>query len=261
MNTTETKAKTTAKVAKTKAAASQTKSKNPAQEATAKTAVTKPTNSKTTAKDTATKTTASIQTKSKPALNTNNIAKKATAPITKTTTIAKSKMVKPKKNAAEGLRDLFVEGLKDILWAEKALTKALPKMIENASTIELKNAFEKHLTETEGQIVRLENVFMTIGEKATAVKCEAMEGLLKEADGIMEDTEPGFVRDAGIIAAAQKVEHYEIATYGTLHAFARLLGETEAAEYLAFTLEQEKNADLKLTDIALSTININAAEN
>jgi ferritin-like metal-binding protein YciE len=229
------------------------------------------TKSKPAAKAVKTKTAAATATKSKPApkvATSENIAataKKTTtakAPTTtKTETPAAAKMVKPKKDAAEGLRDLFVDGLKDIYWAEKALTKALPKMAKNATTPQLKNAFKKHLTETEGQITRLENVFKTIGEKAVAKKCDAMEGLLKEADGIMEETEPGVVRDAGIIAAAQKVEHYEIATYGTLHAFAITLGETEAAEYLAFTLEQEKNADSKLTDIALSTININAAEN
>ncbi len=260
MNTTETKAKTAVKVEKTKtAAAKPTQSKSTVKEAIPKTAVATPTTRKTTAKETATKT-ATTKTKSKSAATVKSTAK-TDAAQTKNTPSARSKMVKPKKNAAEGLRDLFMEGLKDIFWAEKALTKALPKMAENSSTAELKNAFEKHLTETEGQIVRLENVFITMGEKAVAKKCDAMEGLLKEADGIIEETEPGFVRDAGIIAAAQKVEHYEIATYGTLHAFAMILGETEAAEYLAFTLEQEKNADVKLTDIALSTININAAEN
>lgn len=204
------------------------------------------------------------ETKTKPAAKTKSAA---VTQVKKSTTTAKpakkspaTRMVKPKKDAASDLRELFVESLKDIYWAEKALTKALPKMAKNASTPELKKAFTSHLSETEGQITRLEQVFELLGKKAVGKKCDAMEGLLKEADGIMEETEPGIIRDAGIIGAAQKVEHYEIATYGTLHAFATALGETEVAEFLAFTLEQEKNADSKLTDVALSTINFKAAE-
>ena len=171
-----------------------------------------------------------------------------------------SKVVQAKSNAAEGLRDLFVDSLKDIYWAEKALTKALPKMTKNATTDALKQALTAHLDETNNQIVRLEKVFEIVGEKAVAKKCDAMEGLIKEAEGIMEETELGVVRDAGIIAAAQKVEHYEIATYGTLHAFATTLGESKAAKLLAETLEEEKNADVMLTKIALESINIDAVK-
>lgn len=169
-------------------------------------------------------------------------------------------VVKAKRSAAEGLRDLFVDSLKDIYWAEKALTKALPKMAKNTTSEDLRKGIESHLSETEGQIARLENVFASIGEKAVAKKCDAMDGLIKEGESIMEETELGAIRDAGIIAAAQKVEHYEIATYGTLRVFAEILGETQAMELLAETLEEEKNCDLLLTQIAVAAINIEAAE-
>jgi ferritin-like metal-binding protein YciE len=169
-------------------------------------------------------------------------------------------IVKPKRTAAEGLRDLFVDSLKDIYWAEKALTKALPKMAKNATAEDLTKAIENHLAETETHVTRLEQVFASIGEKAVAKKCDAMDGLLKEGEGIMEETEVGAVRDAGIIAAAQKVEHYEIATYGTLRVFADILGENEAKDLLSQTLEEEKNADTMLTEIAVTVINIEAAQ-
>src|SRR3954471_1175117 len=114
------------------------------------------------------------------------------------------------------LQELFVNELKDIYWAEKALTKAIPKMIKNATSQELIDALENHLKETEQQVSRAEQVFELIGEKAVAKKCEAMDGLIKEAEEIMDDCEEGAMCDAGIISAAQKVEHYEIASYGTL---------------------------------------------
>ena len=171
---------------------------------------------------------------------------------------SKSGAIKAKSDAATGLRELFVDGLKDIYWAEKALTKAIPKMSKNATSEALKKALESHLEETNNQIIRLENVFEIVGEKAVAKKCDAMEGLIKESEGIMEETELGVVRDAGIIAASQKVEHYEIATYGTLHAFATILGEPKAAKLLAESLAEEKNADIKLSKIAEETINIKA---
>lgn len=173
---------------------------------------------------------------------------------------SKSDTISASSDAAQGLRDLFVDSLKDIYWAEKALTKALPKMTKNATSEALKEALTKHLDETVAQVSRLEQVFEIIGEKAEAKKCDAMEGLLKEGEGIMEETELGVVRDAGIIAAGQKVEHYEIATYGTLHAFATTLGEDKAAKLLAITLEEEKKADMTLTEIALSAINLDAAQ-
>lgn len=172
----------------------------------------------------------------------------------------KAPIVKAKSDAAKGLRDLFIDGLKDIYWAEKALTKAIPKMIKNATDEDLVAALTDHLEVTKTQITRLEEVFTSIGEKALAEKCDAMEGLIKEADGIMEETEMGPVRDAGIIAAAQKVEHYEIASYGTLCAFANTLGEDEAASLLEETLAEEKDADDKLSEVAGATVNIEAAE-
>ena len=172
---------------------------------------------------------------------------------------SKKGVVKAKPNAAQGLRDFFEDALKDIYWAEHALTKALPKMAKNATSSKLVNAFEHHLKETEEHIVRLEKIFESLGIEAVGKKCDAMEGLLKEGDGIMEETQMGVVRDAAIIAAAQKVEHYEIATYGTLRAYAVTLGETTAATLLAKTLEEEKKADVLLTEIALSDINLEAA--
>jgi ferritin-like metal-binding protein YciE len=166
--------------------------------------------------------------------------------------------VKAKSTAAEGLRELFVDSLKDIYWAEKALTKALPKMAKNATSENLITAINDHLTVTEEQIKRLEKVFSLIGEKAAAKKCDAMEGLIKEGESIMEETESGPVRDAGIIAASQKIEHYEIATYGTLAAFATTLGEDDAVLLLEKTLAEEKEADTLLTEAAYNTINFDA---
>jgi ferritin-like metal-binding protein YciE len=168
--------------------------------------------------------------------------------------------VKAKSSAAEGLRELFIESLKDIYWAEKALTKALPKMAKNATSEDLINTINDHLKVTEEQVNRLEQVFELIKEKATAKKCEAMEGLIKEGESIMEETQQGPVRDAGIIGASQKIEHYEIATYGTLAAFAETLGENEALQLLQQTLDEEKQADTLLTEVAYNNINFEASE-
>ena len=182
----------------------------------------------------------------------------------KTSSSAKSspggKEVKAKKSAAEDLREFFVDALKDIYWAEKALTKALPKMSKNATTPKLIEAIDSHLLETENQITRLEKVFELIGEKAVAKKCEAMDGLITEGEDILKETKPGPVRDAGIIAASQKIEHYEIATYGTLCAYAKTLGEDEAGALLHETLVEEKNADATLTEAAYNDINFEASE-
>nr|WP_294923501.1 ferritin-like domain-containing protein [uncultured Flavobacterium sp.] len=172
----------------------------------------------------------------------------------------KSGVTKPKSNAASGLTELFEDGLKDIYWAEKALTKALPTMAKNATSADLIEALNSHLTETEEHVSRLEKVFELIGKKATAKKCDAMEGLIEEGKGILEETEVGVVRDAGIIAASQKIEHYEIATYGTLRQFAETLGFEEAAALLEQTLDDEKGADKKLTEVAVNAINLEAAE-
>ena len=199
---------------------------------------------------TATKTPAKTTTKTTAASG----AKKTTA------TKSAAGVVKAKRTAAEGLMELYVDSLKDIYWAEKALTKALPKMAKNATSQNLVASLNDHLTVTEGQIARLERVFELAGEKAVAKKCEAMDGLIKEGQDIMESTEPGPVRDAGIIAASQKIEHYEIATYGTLCAFAKTLGQDEAAALLHETLAEEKEADVTLTEAAYNTINFDAAD-
>jgi len=176
----------------------------------------------------------------------------------KTASKSSAGTVKAKSSAADGLRELFVDSLKDIYWAEKALTKALPKMAKNATSENLITAINDHLVVTEEQVKRLEEVFSLIGEKATAKKCDAMEGLIKEGESIMEETEAGAVRDAGIIAASQKIEHYEIATYGTLAAFATTLGEDDAVLLLEKTLSEEKEADTLLTEAAYNTINFDA---
>ncbi len=176
------------------------------------------------------------------------------------TIIRRQGVVKAKSHAAQGLRDLFEVELKDIHWAEKALVGALQKMVKNASSPELIRALKKHLTETQEHITRIKKVYETIGSKVAEKKCNAMEGLIKESEIIMKDTELGVVRDAGIIAVAQKMEHYEIATYGTLHSYAVTLGEEEAEELLALNLEEEKKTDVLLTKIATSDINVDAAD-
>ncbi|WP_291912451.1 ferritin-like domain-containing protein [Chitinophaga sp. CB10] len=156
---------------------------------------------------------------------------------------------------------MFVDELKDIYWAEKALTKALPKLKKAATSEELQEAFEKHAEETQGHVETLEQIFQLLGQKAQAKKCDAMEGLISEAQSIIEDTEEGsMVRDAALILAAQKVEHYEIATYGTLRVFAENMGHTEVMELLEQTLENEKATDEALTEIATNTINEEASE-
>ena len=158
------------------------------------------------------------------------------------------------------LNELFIDELKDIYWAEKHLTSALPKMAKAATSDELRTAIENHLAETENHVIRLEHAFESIGEKAVAKKCEAMAGLVKEGDEIVEETQKGSItRDAGIISAAQKVEHYEIASYGTLKTLAAVLGYDEAAELLNATLQEEKNADSLLSRIAEGGINRSAS--
>ena len=157
------------------------------------------------------------------------------------------------------LEKFFLDGLKDIYWAEKALTKALPKMQKAATTQELKSAFVNHLAQTKEQIVRLESVFEILGKKAQAKKCDAMEGLVKESEGIIEETEAGTItRDVALIMAAQKVEHYEIATYGGLAQLAKTLGREDVKELLGQTLQEEKDTDMLLTEIAESHINEDA---
>lgn len=166
--------------------------------------------------------------------------------------------VKPKSDAAKSLDDLFEDSLKDALWAENAVKDVLPKMIKNVTSKTLKKALEEHLAETKDQIKTLKEVFKSIGVKAEEEKCDAMQGILDEGEGILESTEPGPVRDAGIIAACQKVEHYEIASYGTMIAYARILKHKEAKTMLSEILKQEKNADKNLSKLAISEVNIDA---
>ena len=160
----------------------------------------------------------------------------------------------------EKLRTLFIDGLKDLYWAENHLVKALPRMSKAATSEDLKMAFNTHLAETEKHVNRLERIFEIVGEKIQSKKCPAMEGLLQEGDEIVESTDTrSFVRDCGLIMAAQKVEHYEIASYGTLRNIARILGHFEVAEILQTTLDEEGEADHKLTELAEAHINEEAA--
>lgn len=161
-----------------------------------------------------------------------------------------AKKVPAKKNSSKELKDLFEDALKDIYWAEKALIKALPKMHKNATDKKLKLAIENHLMETEIHVKRLEECFKSLKKKAQAKKSDAMQGLLDEGKSIIEETEAGTVRDAGIIAAAQKIEHYEIATYGTLAAYAKVLKENTCLKNLLATLAEEKKCDKLLSKIA-----------
>ncbi len=159
------------------------------------------------------------------------------------------------------LEKFFVDALKDIYWAEKALTKALPKMKKAATTEELKTAIDEHTAQTMEQVARLEEVFEMMGKKAQAKKCEAMEGLIKEGESVVEETEAGsMTRDVGIIISAQKVEHYEIAAYGGLAQLARVMDREDVAEILETTLEEEKETDALLTGIAEGGINWGAEE-
>lgn len=171
-----------------------------------------------------------------------------------------SKNQQTKQELSSQLGKLFEDELKDIYWAEKALAKALPKMAKKATSEELVEAIETHLEETEEHVSRCEKIFKLLGKEARGKKCEAMEGLINEAESIMEETEEGVMRDAGIISAAQKVEHYEIATYGTLRTFAETLGLQEAVELLEETLNEEKKTDELLTGLAVSNINQEASE-
>lgn len=168
---------------------------------------------------------------------------------------------KTSPKAEPALHELFVDGIMDIFWAENHLVKNLPKMIEAATSDTLKKAITDHLEQTKTHVSRLEKVFELLGEKVLAKKCDAMEGLAKEGEGIVESTEAGTAtRDVGIILASQKIEHYEIATYGGLTQLAKTLGHDDVAELLYQTLTEEKAADQLLTDVAESDINYKASE-
>ena len=194
--------------------------------------------------------------------NSKSTTKKSAASET-TTTAGNKKKSQGNKGAGANdsmLREFFEDELKDIYWAEKHLVKTLPKMMKAATSSELKTAFQDHLDVTKTHVTRLEQVFEAMGKKAQAKKCEAMEGITKEGESIIEDTEDGTAtRDVGLILAAQKVEHYEISTYGGLHQLAITLGHDAVADLLEQTLAEEKEADSLLTEIAENNVNYEAA--
>jgi ferritin-like metal-binding protein YciE len=160
----------------------------------------------------------------------------------------------------ESLKELYIEELKDLYSAEKQLVKALPKMAKNATNPELQQAFTQHLEETEGHVERLEQIFEMLGERAGGKKCKGMEGLIEEAKELLEEDASEEVLDAGLISKAQHVEHYEMAGYGTVRTYAQQLGLDEQAELLQQTLDEEGNANELLTQIAETSVNLEAEE-
>lgn len=160
----------------------------------------------------------------------------------------------------KSMNDLFIHGLKDIYYAEKQILKALPKMMKETKSTELKQAFEKHLEETHEQVQRLEKVFQACNVAARGIKCDAIEGLIQEAQDMIDDVEDEEVLDAAILSNGQAVEHYEIARYGTLIAWANQLGMNEVTDLLRQSLEEEKRTNRLLTELAESQLNPLAAE-
>jgi ferritin-like metal-binding protein YciE len=160
----------------------------------------------------------------------------------------------------DSLKDLYIDELKDLYNAENQLLKALPKMAKKASAPELKRAFQDHLSQTEGHVNRLEKIFKGMGEKPNGKVCKAMKGLVEEGKEVIEEDGDASVLDAALIGAAQRVEHYEIAGYGVVRTFASLLGEEDAMGLLQRTLNEEAEADKKLTKLAESIINVEASE-
>jgi ferritin-like metal-binding protein YciE len=158
----------------------------------------------------------------------------------------------------ESLKDLYLEQLRDLYSAETQLIDALPKMAEAATAPDLRQAFTSHLGQTREHVARLETIFKKLDEKATGQTCQGMKGLIKEGEEMIKTRGEAEVRDAGLIAAAQRVEHYEIAGYGTVRTYSELLGEQEALKLLEKTLQEEEEADDKLTDIAESHVNAEA---
>ena len=158
----------------------------------------------------------------------------------------------------ESLRDLYIDELKDLYSAEKQLVRALPKMMKNATNAQLKEAFRNHLAETEGHVARLEQIFESLESSPRGKKCVGMEGLIEEASELLEEDAEDDVLDAGLISKAQHVEHYEMAGYGTVRTWAQILGEDQHVSLLEQTLQEEKNADRLLTQIAESSVNIDA---
>ncbi|QPH39026.1 YciE/YciF ferroxidase family protein [Pedobacter endophyticus] len=168
---------------------------------------------------------------------------------------------KTNNDSQNPLLELFTSGIRDLYWAENHLVKSLPKMISAATDPKLKKTIESHLVETQGHVRRIEQIFTLLNEKPIAKKCDAMEGLTKEGEGMVEETEQGTVaRDMGIILASQKVEHYEIASYNGLFKLAEQLGLNEVGALLAETLSEEKLADEKLADLADKEIDYKIAD-
>lgn len=194
---------------------------------------------------------------------TGSATKKSAASTSKT--VSKSKATSSSSNKTQEhepmLKELFIDMIKDIYWAEKHLTKALPKMKKAATSEELQEAFDTHLQQTEEHIARLEQAFEQLGEKPQAKKCDAMDGLTKEAESNIEETEDGSrTRDVALIVAAQKVEHYEIAAYGSLVTIANTMNLGEVASIFEQTLQEEKDTDALLTGIAESSVNQKAQD-
>ena len=160
----------------------------------------------------------------------------------------------------QDLRELYIDELKDLYNAENQLVKALPKMAKAATSDELRSGFEEHLEQTKGHVQRLEQIFEMLGESPKGKKCKGMEGLVEEGSEMIDEDFEGNVKDAGLIGAAQRVEHYEIAGYGTVKAFAQSLGENEHVELLEQTLQEEKDTDEKLTQLAESSINLQSEQ-
>ena len=160
----------------------------------------------------------------------------------------------------DSLENLFLHEIKDLLSAEKQLVKALPKMAKGASNPSLKSAIEAHLEQTKGHVGRLERIFEILGKTGRAEHCKAMEGLIAEGADLLEEDGAEMVKDAALIGAAQRVEHYEIAAYGTTRTLAEIIGQKEAVELLQQTLDEEKETDAKLTELALNEINVGAEQ-
>lgn len=160
----------------------------------------------------------------------------------------------------ETLQDLFLDELRDLYDAENQLVKALPKMAKASTSSQLRQAFESHLQETQGHVERLDRIFSQLNQKTGGESCDAMKGLVKEGEKIASHIEESPLRDAGLIGAANRVEHYEIAAYGTARTFAQMLGYTDAAQLLQTTLKEEEAADRKLTQIAEGMVNDNALQ-
>lgn len=169
-------------------------------------------------------------------------------------------MATTKSNASKGLEDLFLDGVKDIYYAEKRIAKALPKMAKAAESEKLVAGFQKHLVETEAQVERLEQVFKLLGKPARGKTCPAIDGILEEGEEIMDDYKGAPALDAGLVAAAQAVEHYEIARYGTLIAWAERLGMTDAVKLLKTTLAEEEATDEALTQLGEGGVNQRAMQ-